>query len=66
MPRYTNWSAVDENNRFILTTADLPAEVLKLAARGESLPPGSTNASVNHTLSTSEVSLITTERKWLH
>jgi hypothetical protein len=66
MPRYTNWSAVDENNRFILTTADLPVEVLTLAARGEALPPGSTNASLNNSLSTSEFSLITTERKWLH
>jgi hypothetical protein len=65
MPRYTNWSATDENNRFILTTADLPAEVLTLAARGESLPPGSTNASVNNIHSTSDTSLITTERKWL-
>jgi hypothetical protein len=66
MPRYANWSAVDENNRFIFTTADLPAEVLTLAARGESLPPGSTNASLNNIPSTSDLSLITTERKWLH
>ena len=66
MPLYANWSAIDENNRFILTTADLNSEVLKLAARGESLPPGSTNATVNTSLSTAPNSLITKERKWLH
>lgn len=66
MPRYINWSAVDENNRFIFTTADLPAEVLTLAARGESLPPGTTNDSLTNIPSTSELSLITTELKWLH
>lgn len=66
MPLYTNWSAIDQANRFILTTADLNAEVLKLVARGESLPPGSSNATVNNLLSTSAYSLITIERNWLH
>jgi hypothetical protein len=63
MPRYTNWSATDENDRFILTTIDLNAQLLKLVARGKSLPPGSTNATLN---SLSPDSLITTECKWLH
>ncbi len=65
MPLYTNWSATDENDRFILTTVDLNAQLLKLIARGQSLPPGSTNATLT-TLSTSSGSLITTESKWLH
>ena len=65
MPLYTNWSATDENDRFILTTVDLNAQLLTLVARGKSLSPGSTNATLN-TLLTSSASLITTERKWLH
>ena len=65
MPLYTNWSAIDENDRFIFTTVDLNAQLLKLVARGKSLLPGSTNATLN-TISTSPDSLITTESKWLH
>lgn len=64
MPRYTNWSATDENDDFILTTIDLNARLLQLVARGKSLPPGSTNATLN-TLSTSDF-LMTTENNWLH
>ena len=64
MPRYTNWSATDENDDFILTTIDLNARLLQLVARGKSLPPGSTNATLN-TLSTSDF-LMTTESNWLH
>jgi hypothetical protein len=64
MPRYTNWSATDENDDFILTTIDLNARLLQLVARGQSLPPGSTNATLN-TLSTSDF-LMTTENNWLH
>lgn len=63
MPLYTNWSATDENERFILTTADLTSQLLKLIARGQSLPPGSTNATLN-TLSTNAV--IIAEQEWLH
>lgn len=64
MPRYTNWSATDENDDFILTTIDLNARLLQLVARGKSLPPGSTNTTLN-TLSTSDF-LMTTENNWLH
>lgn len=64
MPRYTNWTATDENDNFILTTIDLNARLLQLVARGQSLPPGSTNATLN-TLSTSDF-LMTTENNWLH
>jgi len=64
MPRYTNWTATDENDDFILTTIDLNARLLQLVARGQSLPPGSTNATLN-TLSTSDF-LMTTENNWLH
>jgi hypothetical protein len=63
MPLYTNWSATDENERFILTTVDLTSQLLKLVARGQSLPPGSTNATLN-TLSTN--ALIIAEQEWLH
>lgn len=65
MPLYANWSATDLHDRFIITTMDLNAHVLKLVARGDSLAPGSTIASIN-TLSTYAHSLITTERNWLH
>ena len=64
MPRYTNWSATDENDEFILTTTDLNARLFHLVARGQSLPPGSTNTTLN-TLSTSDF-LMTTENNWLH
>jgi hypothetical protein len=63
MPLFTNWSATDKNERFILTTADLTSQLLKLIARGQSLPPGSTNATLN-TLSTNAV--IIAEQEWLH
>lgn len=62
MPLYTNWSATDEHERFILTTIDLTSQLLKLIARGQSLPPGSTNATLN-TLSTNAVII---EQEWLH
>jgi len=65
MPRYTNWSATDPDNHFILTTIDLNAHVLKLVARGDSLTPGTTNVALD-TLSTFAESLITRERNWLH
>jgi hypothetical protein len=65
MPLYTNWSATDENERFILTTVDLTSQLLKLVARGQSLPPGSTNATLD-TLSTSTNALIIVEHQWLH
>lgn len=65
MPLYTNWSATDLHDRFIITTMDLNTHVLKLVARGDSLAPGSTNSTLN-TLSTYAHSLITTERNWTH
>ena len=61
MPRYTNWSATDANDRFILTTVDLPSQLLKLVARGQSLTPGSTNATFSSTNA-----LIIAEQQWLH
>jgi hypothetical protein len=62
MPLYTNWSATDENDRFILTTVDISAQLLRLVSRGQSLPPGSTNA----TFTTSHDALILTEPQWIH
>jgi len=64
MPLYTNWSATDENDRFILTTVDLTSQLLKLVARGQSLTPGSTNATLNTLSSTN--ALIIAEQQWLH
>ena len=65
MPFYANWSATDENDCFTLTTVDINAQLLKLVSRGQSLPPGSTNATLN-TLTTSPDALIITEPQWLH
>jgi len=62
MPLYANWSATDENDRFILTTVDISAQLLRLVSRGQSLPPGSTNA----TFKTSPDALILTEPQWIH
>ena len=62
MPLYANWSATDENDRFILTTVDISAQLLRLVSRGQSLPPGSTNA----TFTTSHDALILTEPQWIH
>ncbi len=64
MPLYTNWSATDENDRFILTTVDLTSQLLKLVARGQSLTPGSTNATLNTLSSTN--ALIIAEQQWPH
>jgi hypothetical protein len=64
MPLYTNWSATDENDRFILTTVDLTSQLLKLVARGQSLTPGSTNATLNTLSSTNAI--IIAEPQWLH
>jgi hypothetical protein len=63
MPLYTNWSATDENERFILTTVDLTSQLVKLVASGQLLPAGSTNATLN-TLSPNL--LIIAEQEWLH
>jgi hypothetical protein len=63
MPLYANWSATDEHDRFIITTVDINAQLLKLVSRGKSLPPGSTNTTLN-TLSPD--TLIITEQQWLH
>ena len=38
MPRYTNWSATDPNDDFILTTIDLNARLLQLVARNIRFP----------------------------
>ena len=62
MPLYANWSATDENDRFILTTVDISAQLLRLVSRGQSLRPGSTNA----TFTTSPDALVLTEPQWIH
>jgi len=64
MPRYTNWTATDEDDAFIVTTVDLNARLLELVARVKALYPGSTNTTLN-TLSQSDF-LMTTENNWLH
>jgi hypothetical protein len=53
MPLYIKWSATDKNNRFILTSVDLSAQVLKLVAGGKSLRPGSAKCNFEHHLNTS-------------
>jgi hypothetical protein len=48
MPLFVNWTASDENERFLVNTAELDAEILKLVARGEALQPGSTSRAVKN------------------
>jgi hypothetical protein len=66
MPLFVNWTASDENERFLVNTAELDAEILKLVARGETLVPGSTSYSVKNARRPSPGSLVTQEGDWLH
>jgi len=66
MPLFVNWTASDENDRFLINTAELDAEILKLIARRETLAPGSTSYSINNARRPSQGSLITKEGNWLH
>jgi hypothetical protein len=66
LPLFVNWTALHENDRFIANTAELDAEILKLVARGETLPPGSTSHSVRNAKRPSSDSLIDQEPRWLH
>jgi hypothetical protein len=66
MPLFVNWTASDQNERFIVNTAELDAEIFKLVARGETLAPGSTSYSVKNAIRPSSGSLIAQERKCLH
>ena len=66
MPLFVNWTASDENERFIVNTAELDAEILKLVARGETIAPGSTSYSIKNARRPSPGSLITKEGNWLH
>jgi hypothetical protein len=66
MPLYVNWAATDEQDRFMINTSDLDAEVLRIVARGETLQPGTTSQSLTCARNPSHGSLITPERNWLH
>ena len=66
MPLFVNWTASDENERFLVNTAELDAEILKLVARGETIAPGSTSYSIKNARRPSPGSLITKEGNWLH
>jgi hypothetical protein len=66
MPLYTTRPATDENDRFLIHTAELDAEVLKAIASGLTLPPGTTGHSLNHAERRSHHAIITYEKNWLH
>jgi hypothetical protein len=65
MPLFTNWTATDENDRFLINTAELDAEVLKAIASGITLPPGTTGHSLKHAEPRSDQDIITCEEHWL-
>ena len=48
MPLFVSWTASDENERFLVNTAELDAEILKLVARGETIAPGLTSYSIKN------------------
>jgi hypothetical protein len=66
MPFFINWAATDENDRFTIQTSDLDAEILKIAARGETLKPGTTSQTLNNPQSPSSDTLLTPDGDWLH
>jgi hypothetical protein len=66
MPLYVNWTAADENDHFIVNSAELDAEILKIVACGQTLAPGSTSLSVKNAQRPSDDSIIHKEQKWLH
>ena len=65
MPLFTNWTATDENDRFLINTADLDAAVLKAIASGLTLPPGTTGHSLKHAEPRSDHDIITCDENWL-
>jgi hypothetical protein len=66
MPLYASWTATDENDRFLINTAELDGEVLKAIASGYELPPGSTSHSIKNATRPSENNIITREENYLH
>jgi hypothetical protein len=66
MPLFTNWTAIDENDRFLINTAELDAAVLKAIASGLTLPPGTTGHSLKNAQPPSHHDIITYEKNWLH
>jgi hypothetical protein len=66
MPLYVNWTATDENDHFLINTAELDGEVLKAIASGLELPPGSTSHSLKNATRPSDKNTVTHEENWLH
>jgi hypothetical protein len=66
MPLFINWTATDENDRFLVNTAELDVEVLKAIASGLTLTPGSTSQSLKHAERPSADNIIIPEKTWLN
>lgn len=66
MPLYVNWTATEENDHFLINTAELDGEVLKAIASGLELPPGSTSRSLKNATRPSDKNTVTSEENWLH
>lgn len=66
MPCFINWTATDQNDRFIINTADLDVDVLTAVASGFTLPPGTTRHSHKSNQLPSEHNNLIFERTWIH
>ena len=67
MPLFINWTAIDQNDRFLINSTELNVELLKAVAYGIALPPGSTRQSLKtlHEQASNDSNLIY-ENNWLH
>lgn len=65
-PLFVTWTATQKDDQFTVNSTEIDAEILKIAARGETLPTGSTYASVENSLKPSPCSFIKHETDWLN
>jgi hypothetical protein len=66
MPLFINWTAIDQNDRFLINSTELNVEVLKAVAYGLPLPPGATRHSLQSHQRASDDSTLIYENTWLH
>jgi hypothetical protein len=67
MPLFINWTAIDQNDRFLINSTELTVELLKAVACGFAIPPGATRQSLRNLHDpASEDSNLIYENTWLH
>lgn len=66
MPLFINWTAIAQNDRFLINSTELNVEVLRAIAYGFPIPPGATRLYLQNLQLTSDDTTLLFENNWLH